>query len=133
MTTSYLELCITFICVVLDFPQHWNKLHTSGGPSPSARFYHAACCIAPRTKQDYPLLLVGGGISTRGDVLKDMFMLDVGREMWNEVSYWDEPSLSEPTPAGLPYLHSLHSQTQPKRIWPRKTTHCHQRREDTVM
>ena len=116
--------------MVLDFPQHWNKLHTSGGPSPSARFYHAACCIAPRTKQDYPLLLVGGGISTRGDVLKDMFMLDVGREMWNEVSYWGESNLSEPTLAGLPYLHS---QTQPKMIWPCKTMHCHQRKENMVM
>ena len=107
MTTSYIELIVTFVyvcvcvcvCVVLDFLQraHWSKLRTSGGPSPPARSHHAACCIVPPTEQDYPLLLVGGGVSGSGDVLKDMFTLDVGREVWNEVSYWGELSLSSRT------------------------------------
>ena len=70
----------------LDFPQHWSKLLTSGGPSPPARFHHAACNIVPPTEQDYPLLLVGGGATESGGILNDMWALDVGAEEWSEVS-----------------------------------------------
>ena len=88
MITVTRKLCITFIvymCVCLDFPQHWTKLDTTGGPRPPARCYHAACCIAgPLTGQEHPLLLVGGGFS--GSVLKDMWVLDVDRGVWSKVS-----------------------------------------------
>ena len=72
----------------MDFPQHWSKLHTSSyrGPSPPTRFHHVACSVAPPTEHDYPLLLVGGGVGESGDVLKDMWVLDVDREVWSEVS-----------------------------------------------
>ena len=70
----------------LDFPQHWSKLLTSGVSSPPARFHHVACNIAPPTDQDYPLLLVGGGATESGGILKDMWALDVGAEEWSEVS-----------------------------------------------
>ena len=80
------------VCMIvgLDFPQHWTKLDTTGGPRPPARSSHAASCIAsPLTGQEYPLLLVGGGCG--GDVfsesvLKDMWVLDVDRGVWSEVS-----------------------------------------------
>ena len=79
----------------LNFPQHWTKLDTTGGPRPPAREFHAACCIAgPLTGQEHPLLLVGGGYSgsvpcecVAGEsALKDMWVLDVDRGVWSEVS-----------------------------------------------
>ena len=89
MITVTRKLCITFIvymCVCLDFPQHWTKLDTTGGPRPRARFSHAACCIAgPLTGQEHPLLLVGGGLIGLS-ALKDMWVLDVDRGVWSEVS-----------------------------------------------
>ena len=88
MITVTHKLYITFIvymCVCFDFPQHWTKLDITGGPRPPARRSHAACCIAgPLTGQEHPLLLVGGGYG--GYVLKDMWVLDVDRGMWSEVS-----------------------------------------------
>ena len=54
---------------------------------PPARHQHAACCIAgPLTGQEHPLLLVGGGLGEDLSVLQDMWVLDVDREMWSEVS-----------------------------------------------
>ena len=71
-------------CGSIDFPQHWTKLDTTGGPRPPVRSSHAACCIAgPLTGQEHPLLLVAGG---RGGALKDMWVLDVDRGVWREVS-----------------------------------------------
>ena len=82
---SYMELqYIVYMTVGLDFSQHWTKLDTTGGPRPPARYEHAACCIAgPLTGQEHPLLLVAGG---RGGALKDMWVLDVDRGVWREVS-----------------------------------------------
>ena len=49
-------------------------------------YHHTACCIAgPLTGQEHPLLLVGGGFDG-SDVLKDMWLLDVDRGVWSEVS-----------------------------------------------
>ena len=71
---------------VCGFPQHWSKLDTTRGPSPSARYFHAACCIAgPLTGKKHPRLLVGGGYNG-WEVFKDTWLLDVDREVWNEVS-----------------------------------------------
>ena len=90
MITVTRKLYITFIvylCVCFDFPQNWIKLHTTGGPWPPARHAHAACCIAgPLTGQEHSLLLVGGGYCGGGDDLKDMWLLDVDRRVWSEVS-----------------------------------------------
>ena len=90
MITVTHKLCNTFIvymCVCLDFPQHWTKLDTTGGPRPPARHSHAACCIAgPLTGQEHPLLLVGGGCGRALDALNDMWVLDVDRGVWSEVS-----------------------------------------------
>ena len=83
MIISYMKLqYIVYMCVCLDFPQHWTKLNTTGGPRPPARCSHATCYIAgPLTGQEHPLLLVGGG-----SVFKDMWVLDVDRGVWSEVS-----------------------------------------------
>ena len=60
-------------------------MDTTGGPRPRARESHTACCIAgPLTGQEHPLLLVGGGFG--GGTLKDMWLLDVDRGVWSEVS-----------------------------------------------
>ena len=68
-----------------SLPQHWTKLDITGGPRPPARYDHAACCIAgPLTGQEHPLLLVGGGGFS--GILKDMWVLDVDRGVWSEVS-----------------------------------------------
>ena len=72
MIISCMELLqyIVYMTVGLDFPQHWTKLDTTGGPRPPARASHAICCIAGTlTGQEHPLLLVAGGRS--GGVLKD--------------------------------------------------------------
>ena len=86
MIISYIELqYIVYMTVGLDFPQHWMKLDTTGGPRPPPRGSHAACCIAgPLTGQEHPLLLVEGGFS--GIALKDMWVLDVDKGVWSEVS-----------------------------------------------
>ena len=89
MITVTRKLCITFIvymCVCLDSPQHWTKLNTTGGPRPPARDSHAACCIAgPLTGQEQSLLLVGGGFIGLSS-LKDIWLLDIDRGVWSEVS-----------------------------------------------
>ena len=65
--------------------QHWTKLNITGA-KPTARGYHAACCIAgPLTGQEHPLLLVIGGCG-KSKVLRDAWLLDVENEMWSEVS-----------------------------------------------
>ena len=69
------------------FLQHWTKLDTTGCPRPPARHQHAACCVAgPLTGQEHPLLLVGGGLGEALSVLEDVWLLDVHRGMWSEVS-----------------------------------------------
>ena len=86
MIISYMELqYIVHMTVGLDFPQHWTKLDTTGGPRPPVRGGHAACCIGgPLTGQEHPLLLVGGGYGGGG--FKDMWVLDVDIGVWSEVS-----------------------------------------------
>ena len=62
--------------------QHWSKVKTSGG-RPSARMYHAACCIAgPLTGQPHPLLMVICGL---GGALSDVWVLDVAQGLWSQV------------------------------------------------
>ena len=56
MIISCMELqYIVYMTVGLDFPQHWTKLDTTGGPRPLARASHAICCIAGTlTGQEHP-------------------------------------------------------------------------------
>ena len=67
------------------FMQHWTKLKVSG-VKPSARSVHAACCIAgPLTGQQHSILMVVGGYDGRG-VLGDVWLLEVDKGIWTEVS-----------------------------------------------
>ena len=69
--------------------QHWTKLNISGA-KPTAREYHAACCIAgPLTGQEHPLVLVIGGCA-RTRILRDAWLLDVDNEVWSQVSVVSE-------------------------------------------
>ena len=59
------------------------------GHSPRARWGHAACCIAgPFTGEEHPLLLVDRGYTDQGVALRDIWMLDVERGIWNKASKW---------------------------------------------
>lgn len=64
--------------------QQWAKVKIDGD-KPSDRYHHATCCIAgPLTGQDHPLLMVVGGMN-KGE-LGDVWLLDVDKGMWSEVS-----------------------------------------------
>ena len=66
--------------------QHWTKLDVSE-IKPRARSSHATCCIAgPLTKQQDPLLMVIGGEGSGGKTLRDVWLLDVNKAVWSEVS-----------------------------------------------
>ena len=63
--------------------QHWTKVGSAS--KPPGRSYHTACCIAGLlTGQEYPLLMVVGGIK-EVDVLSDVWLLDVDKGVWSEV------------------------------------------------
>ena len=65
--------------------QHWTKPKVSG-EKPPPRYSHATCYIAgPLTVQQHPLLMVVGGHSEQGE-LGDVWLLDVDKWLWSEVS-----------------------------------------------
>ena len=62
------------------------KLKQSGrGPWPEVRSYHAACCL--NYGQQYPQLLVYGGLDIEDRPLEDVWILDVERGNWRKVRY----------------------------------------------
>ena len=64
--------------------QHWTKLNITGD-KPPPRNSHATCCIeGPLTGQSHPLLMVVGGYG--GTALGDVWLLDVDKRVWSEVS-----------------------------------------------
>ena len=68
------------------FLQRWTEVKVSG-PRPLVRNSHAACCIAgPLTGQQYPVLMVIGGWYTDTSALDDVWLLDVDKGVWSEVS-----------------------------------------------
>ena len=65
--------------------QHWSKPKISG-EKPPRRYSHTTCYIAgPLTGQQYPLLMVVGGHGDQG-ALSDVWLLDVDKWLWTEVS-----------------------------------------------
>ena len=50
---------------------------------PVGRSGHAACCL--NYGEDYPILLVSGGLNKDAKSLGDMWMLDVNGGKWREV------------------------------------------------
>ena len=70
--------------------QHWTKLKVFGA-KPRARTHHATCCIAgPLTGQEHPILMVVGGMAEdwKTSKLSDVWLLDVDKGAWSEVSRW---------------------------------------------
>ena len=70
--------------VLLCISQNWRKLNKSGdGPWPEERGYHAACCL--NYGQQFPQLLVSGGLDRQGKPLADLWILDIERGNWRKV------------------------------------------------
>ena len=64
--------------------QNWTKLNKSGGgPWPEERSCHAAVCL--NYGQQYPQLLVTGGVDRQGKPLADVWILDIERGSWRKV------------------------------------------------
>ena len=65
--------------------QNWKKLNKSGdGPWPEERSSHAACCL--NYGQQFPQLLVSGGVDRENMPLADLWILDIERVNWREAS-----------------------------------------------
>ena len=64
------------------FMQHFSKMDTQGESCPRRRSNHAAVCLG--CGGDHPQLLVTGGWAG-GDVLSDVWLLDVQSGRWREV------------------------------------------------
>ena len=66
------------------FTQNWRKLNKSGdGPWPEERSRHAACCL--NYGQQFPQLLVSGGLDRQGKPLAGLWNLDIEKENWRKV------------------------------------------------
>ena len=65
------------------FMQHFSKMDTQGESCPEGRGEHAAVCLG--YGGDHPQLLVTGGVGSGGDVLSDVWLLDVQSGRWREV------------------------------------------------
>ena len=71
-------------CSSMFFTQNWRKLNKSGdGPWPEERYSHAACCL--NYGQEFPQLLVSGGLDRQGKPLADLWILDIERGNWRKV------------------------------------------------
>ena len=55
----------------------------SGVPQPVGRSYHGACCL--NYGEDHPKVLISGGLDESGNVLRDMWMVDVNSGKWTKV------------------------------------------------
>ena len=65
--------------------QEWTKLERpEGTPWPVERSSHAACCL--NYGEEYPQLLVTGGVDKNATTLWDVWILDVNSGRWREVS-----------------------------------------------
>ena len=66
------------------FTQSWRKLNKFGdGLWPEERSSHAACCL--NYGQQFPQLLVSGGLDIHGKPLADLWILDIERGNWRKV------------------------------------------------
>ena len=63
--------------------QHFSKMDTQGESCPEGRYSPAAVCLG--YGGDNPQLLVTGGWTSGGDVLSDVWLLDVQSGRWREV------------------------------------------------
>ena len=67
------------------FMQHFSKMDTQGESCPEGRYSHGAVCLG--YGGDHPQLLVTGGSTSIGNVLSDVWLLDVQSGRWREVRF----------------------------------------------
>ena len=73
-----------YTCTIHFILQNWTKLNKSGGgPWPEERSSHAAVCL--NYGQQYPQLLVTGGVDRQDKPLADVWILDIERGSWRKV------------------------------------------------
>ena len=66
------------------YTQNWRKLNKSiDGPWPEEREYHAACCL--NYGQQFPELLVSGGLDRQAKPLADLWILAIEKGNWRKV------------------------------------------------
>ena len=64
--------------------QNWRRLNRSeGGPWPEEREWHAACCL--NYGEQFPQILMTGGLDKQNKSLADVWILDIERENWTKV------------------------------------------------
>ena len=74
-----------YVLVLWHLSQEWTKLERpEGTPCPVERAGHAACCL--NYGEEYPQLLVTGGVDKNDTTLQDAWILDVKSGRWREVS-----------------------------------------------
>lgn len=77
----YSSACVQ---ILLSPLQHWTRLKKlDKQPWPGERSGHAACCL--NYSQEYPQLLVTGGLDRHDKPLADGWILDVERGSWRKV------------------------------------------------
>ena len=70
--------------ICLKFVQNWSKQKKYGSESwPEKRAYHAACCL--NFGEEFPQLLVTGGLSVHNKPLRDAWILDIEGRKWRQV------------------------------------------------
>ena len=74
----------------LLYMQHWSKLAHHAGVG---RSHHATVCLG--YGGDQPQLLVTGGLDDDGNILSDVWLLDVETRRWREVRVWAVRSVLE--------------------------------------
>ena len=80
------KLYCTCTCIHVQYfiLQNWTKLNKSGdGPWPEEMADHAAVCL--NYGQQYPQLLVTGGLDRQDKPLADVWILDIERGNWRKV------------------------------------------------
>ena len=79
-------MCILISHVATDchLSQEWTKLERPEGvPWPTERSSHAATCL--NYADEYPQLLITGGLDKRNKTLSDTWLLDINTRRWREV------------------------------------------------
>ena len=99
MDTVYIIDLITMVIMLKSFNiyiqtlmsslQTWGNLNRSeGGSWPEERSSHAACCL--NYGQQYPQLLVTGGLNRDKQPLADAWIFDIEKGRWRKVRMIDE-------------------------------------------
>ena len=76
-------VCVLLLNQLTANTQHWSKVPECEGPHPPARYHHSTSCLD--YGGDKPQLVIFGGRDVNGDVLNDVWILDINSGVWKEV------------------------------------------------